>query len=138
MWYTYILKSPKDGQFYVGSTNDLKRRLKEHKNGLCKSTRHRMPVNLEAYIAVQNESVARSLEKYLKSGSGIATLRKRILASEVRSPKDVGGPTPSAIPRQGFGWQAIPAPWLRSSRPVISAIRWRVLLPDGNSRTMEP
>jgi len=85
MWYVYILKSLKDGRLYVGSTNDLKRRFREHKDGLCESTQHLAPVNLEAYIAVRNESVARSLEKYLKSGSGIATLRKRILTSEVRS-----------------------------------------------------
>jgi len=83
MWYEYILKSSKDGQLYVGSTSDLKRRLREHKAGLCVSTRHRRPVTLEAYIAVRDESVARGLETYLKSGSGIATLRKRILASEV-------------------------------------------------------
>jgi putative endonuclease len=83
MWYVYVLKSLKDGQLYVGSTNDLRRRLKEHKDGLCESTRHRRPMNLEAYIAVQNGSVARSLEKYLKSGSGVGTLRKRTLASEV-------------------------------------------------------
>ena len=85
MWYVYILKSLKDEQLYVGSTDDLRRRFREHKDGQCESTRHRRPVNLEAYIAVQNESVARSLEKYLKSGSGIATLRKRILTSGVQS-----------------------------------------------------
>jgi putative endonuclease len=84
MWYVYILKSLKDWQLYVGSTNDLRRRVREHQNGLCESTRYRRPLNLEAYIAVQDESVARNLEKYLKSGSGIATLRKRILPSEVR------------------------------------------------------
>ena len=43
-----------------------------------------MPLDLQAYIAVQEEGTARSLEKYLKTGSGIATLRKRILASEVQ------------------------------------------------------
>ena len=85
MWYVYILKSSKDGKFYVGSTADLKRRFREHKDGLCDSTMHLRPLDLEAYIAVQNESVARDLEKSLKTGSGIATLRKRILTSGVRS-----------------------------------------------------
>jgi predicted GIY-YIG superfamily endonuclease len=84
MWYVYILKSVKDGRLYVGSTDDLKRRFKEHENGLCASTRHRRPLRLEAYVAVRDESAARSLEKYFKTGSGIATLRKRILVSEVR------------------------------------------------------
>ncbi len=84
MWYVYILKSSKDGKYYIGSTNDLRRRVQEHSHGQCESTRRRLPVELEAYIAVKGELAARNLEKYLKSGSGIATLRKRILASEVR------------------------------------------------------
>ena len=84
MWYVYILRSTADDKLYVGSTADLKRRLREHNDGECTSTRHRRPFALEAYVAVQQESTARSLEKYLKSGSGIAILRKRILTSEVR------------------------------------------------------
>ncbi|MCH8947789.1 MAG: GIY-YIG nuclease family protein [Acidobacteria bacterium] len=84
MWYVYILRSSRDGRLYVGSTENLKRRLREHRNGQCSSTRNRRPVTLEAYIAVKQESTARSLETYLKSGSGIATLRKRILTSEAR------------------------------------------------------
>jgi putative endonuclease len=96
MWYVYILRSRKDGWLYVGSTNNLKRRLREHDSGECSSTAHRRPFELEAYIAVQHESIARGLEGYLKSGSGIATLRKRILASE--APGGVGGPCLSAKP----------------------------------------
>ncbi len=83
MWYVYVLASKKDDKLYVGSTNDLKRRLKEHEQGRCESTKCRRPFELQAYIAVKEESVARNLEKYFKTGSGIATLRKRILTSEV-------------------------------------------------------
>ena len=83
MWYVYILKSGLDGQLYVGSTNDLRRRIQEHQNGQCKSTRGRIPLDLAAYVAVKHESTARELEKYFKSGSGKATLRRRILTSEV-------------------------------------------------------
>ena len=84
MWYVYILKSGKDGRYYVGSCGDLRRRLREHNEGHDASTRPRRPLSLEAYIAVREEAVARSLESYLKSGSGIATLRSRILTSEAR------------------------------------------------------
>jgi putative endonuclease len=84
MWFVYILSSKNDGKLYVGSTNDLKRRLEEHRQGQCESTRLRRPLELEAYVAVKEETTARDLEKYLKTGSGIATLRKRILTSEVR------------------------------------------------------
>ncbi len=83
MWYVYILRSTTDGKLYVGSTDDLRRRLGEHEAGQCKSTAYRRPLDLEAYVAVKAEAVARALERYLKSGSGIATLRKRILTSGV-------------------------------------------------------
>ncbi len=84
MWYVYILKSESDGGFYVGSTPDLKRRVRQHRDGECASTKNRQPVELEAYIAVKEETTARDLEKYLKSGSGTATLRKRIVPSEAQ------------------------------------------------------
>ncbi len=32
-YYTYILKSQKDGTLYTGSTNDLRKRLKQHNAG---------------------------------------------------------------------------------------------------------
>ena len=84
MWYVYILKSELDGKLYVGSTDNLKRRLREHEQGRSKFTKNRRPLTLEAYIAVKEETIARSLEEYLKTGSGIATLRKRILTSEAQ------------------------------------------------------
>ncbi|MFA5553783.1 MAG: GIY-YIG nuclease family protein [Phycisphaerae bacterium] len=81
MWYTYILKMA-DGEYYVGSTNDLKRRLQEHSRGRVISSKWRLPVILEAYIASKSETTARNLEKYLKTSSGKAVLRKRILPGE--------------------------------------------------------
>jgi putative endonuclease len=81
MWYVYILRSAADKEFYVGSTNDLTRRLKEHNDGQVTSTKPRIPLQLEAYIAVKDENKARTLEKYLKTGSGQAILQKRILQS---------------------------------------------------------
>lgn len=82
-WYVYILKSKKQKNWvYLGSTNNLKRRISEHKLGLSISTRNFVPVYLSAYIAVKSEKRARDLEKYLKVGSGKAILKKRILADE--------------------------------------------------------
>ena len=81
MWYTYSLKMA-DGEYYVGSSNDLKRRMEEHTGGQEISTKWRIPVILEAYIAVKSEGTACRLEKYLKTSSGKATLMKRILPEE--------------------------------------------------------
>jgi predicted GIY-YIG superfamily endonuclease len=79
MWYVYILKSETDGNLYIGSTNDLKRRIHQHNAGEVASTKPRVPLELQAYVAVQSEDMARSLEQYLKTGSGHAFLYKRIL-----------------------------------------------------------
>jgi predicted GIY-YIG superfamily endonuclease len=81
MWYTYILRMA-DGEYYIGSTNNLKRRMEEHTRGREISTKWRLPAILKAYIAVKSEGTARRLEKYLKTSSGKVTLRKRILPDE--------------------------------------------------------
>ena len=78
MWYVYVLRGRKE-ELYVGSTNDLRRRLSEHERGKTESTRLRAPFRLEAYVAVRDEATARLLEQYFKTGSGKAVLRKRML-----------------------------------------------------------
>ena len=79
MWYVYILRSTIDKNLYVGSTNNIRRRLTEHNSGKVGSTRRRIPLSLEAYIAVKDQTKAIELEQYFKTGSGRALLQKRIL-----------------------------------------------------------
>lgn len=79
MFYMYILKSEKDGKCYMGSTNDLERRINEHNTGLVFSTKARIPLELVYYEAYKSESDARIREKNLKLRSrSFAQLRKRI------------------------------------------------------------
>ena len=70
MYYVYVLLSEKDGRFYTGSTNDLKRRLDEHNARKVESTKRRKPFLLVYYEACIDEKDARQREKYLKSGMG--------------------------------------------------------------------
>jgi putative endonuclease len=79
MWYVYIIKSAMDNELYIGSTKNINRRLSEHNSGKVDSTKNRVPLKLEAYIAVKDQSKAVELEYYLKTGSGKAILKKRIL-----------------------------------------------------------
>ena len=51
MYYTYVLLSGKDGDFYTGFTKDLKSRFEQHKRGKVDSTRHRAPLELVYYEA---------------------------------------------------------------------------------------
>jgi predicted GIY-YIG superfamily endonuclease len=76
MWYVYFLRLAND-DIYVGSTNDLKRRFASHANGQIASTKSNLPAKLQAYVAVETEVIARSLERYFKSGSGKAVAMKR-------------------------------------------------------------
>lgn len=77
MYYVYILKlANKD--FNIGRTDDLKRRIYEHKAGQVNTTKISLPIKLVNYIAFENKNKSIIFEKYLKSGSGIA-FRKRHL-----------------------------------------------------------
>jgi putative endonuclease len=82
-WYAYALVTQRHDFIYVGSTNNVERRLEEHNEGRVQSTKPYRPLSLGAYIAVPSERRARELEAYLKKGSGKAILRNRILADEV-------------------------------------------------------
>ena len=46
MPYTYILQSQSNGRYYVGSTNDIARRLSEHLRAHSLATRGRGPWKL--------------------------------------------------------------------------------------------
>jgi putative endonuclease len=76
LWYVYFLELS-NGDIYVGSTNDLRRRFSTHQKGGVASTCRYLPAILRAYVAVADEASARSLERYFKSGSGKAFAKKR-------------------------------------------------------------
>ncbi|MDO8590716.1 MAG: GIY-YIG nuclease family protein [bacterium] len=79
MNYTYVLKSRKDLQLYIGSTNDLRKRFRQHNNGEVFSTKSRRPFELIYYEAYKAESDARKREQSLKLRSrAFAQLKKRI------------------------------------------------------------
>ena len=79
MYYTYVLQSEADGQFYTGYTQDLKLRFDQHNKGQVESTKRRLPLKLIYYEACINEKDAQQREKYLKSGMGKRFLRNRLM-----------------------------------------------------------
>lgn len=82
MYYLYILKSKRDGKMYIGSTNDLRRRFKEHNDGKVFSTKSRRPFSVVYYEAYKSEKDARLREKNLKLRSRAYTqLKQRIKLS---------------------------------------------------------
>ena len=88
MYYTYILRNNVTNRYYIGYSPDLKSRLVKHKGGKVLSTKSNLNYELEWYCAFQTQSQALMFEKYLKTGSGIAFMKKRFFKSNVALEKD--------------------------------------------------
>ncbi|MGC9048837.1 MAG: GIY-YIG nuclease family protein [Patescibacteria group bacterium] len=54
--WAYILKSKKDHKLYIGSTDDLRKRLKQHNQGKVVSTKLHVPFELIYYEAYKSEN----------------------------------------------------------------------------------
>ena len=80
-YYVYILKSKKDSdRFYVGYTTNLENRMEQHNNPKASTyTRQYAPWELETYVVFEDKELAQQFEIYLKSHSGMAFLRKRLI-----------------------------------------------------------
>jgi len=78
MFNVYVMQSLKDGGFYTGYSDDLKRRFAEHGNGAVISTRNRLPVKLVYYEASCNQQDALHREKYLKTAWGKRYIKTRL------------------------------------------------------------
>jgi predicted GIY-YIG superfamily endonuclease len=81
MHYVYLLQSRSHpAQQYLGLTRDLRRRLQQHNNATSPHTKKFRPWDLIAYFAFGTETTAAKFEKYLKSGSGRAFVRRHFRA----------------------------------------------------------
>jgi len=78
MYYTYVLQSKKDMDFYTGFTKNLKLRFEQHNKELVESTKDRGPFELIYYEACLDQEDATRREKYLKSFHGKMFLRRRL------------------------------------------------------------
>ena len=77
--YVYIIQSQMHPErHYIGLTNDIDRRLKEHNAGHSSHTRKYRPWKMKTYLAFNNPDKAAEFEKYLKSASGRAFAKKRL------------------------------------------------------------
>ncbi len=82
MFYVYALKSRKDNNLYIGFTDNLERRIKEHNNGSVASTKSRRPFELVYCEGYRAEKDARYREINLKLRSrALVQLKKRIQES---------------------------------------------------------
>jgi len=84
MFYVYVLKSARDGSLYIGYTDDLRRRFREHNKGESYATKLRAPFELVYYEAYKSKSDAKHREQSLKRfAQAHKALRERIKNSLV-------------------------------------------------------
>jgi putative endonuclease len=77
MYYVYLLQSASHPtQPYVGLTDNLRKRFQDHNGGRCRHTSKFRPWILVAYFAFNQRHIAVGFEKYLKSGSGRAFVKR--------------------------------------------------------------
>ena len=80
MHVVYILRSiSHPDRLYIGLTTDLEKRLKSHNDDTSTYSKRYSPWELEASINLKDKKVTEDLERYLKTGSGSAFMKKRLL-----------------------------------------------------------
>jgi putative endonuclease len=77
MYYVYVLLQ-NNGNLYTGSTDNLKRRFKDHEQGKVVSTKYNRPVKLILYEGYLFEKDAKRREKYLKTSDGKRDIKRQL------------------------------------------------------------
>ncbi len=83
MYYTYILQNSISLRYYIGSTNDLDRRLNEHSRGQTRSTKQKGSWKL-IYVEKHLDYIqAKKREKVIKSYKGGNAFKKLLTKNAV-------------------------------------------------------
>jgi putative endonuclease len=78
VFYVYVLRSQSDSGFYIGFSDNLRARLRQHQDGESLATKSRGPWKLIYYEAYTEREDAEGREKFLKSGAGRRFLRTQL------------------------------------------------------------
>ena len=89
MFYNYVLMSEMNGELYIGFTNDLRKRLQEHNQGLNFSTKRYIPWKVIYYEACLDKDDAVRRERYLKTTQGSRLVKRRLKEYIYKSRKNL-------------------------------------------------
>jgi predicted GIY-YIG superfamily endonuclease len=78
MQFVYILKCV-DGDLYIGCAENIDERMNRHNTGQVPATKSRLPIELISFTAIHDKYKAFEFEKYLKSGSGHAFIKRHLV-----------------------------------------------------------
>lgn len=79
MFYTYILKSLKDGSYYYGSSSNVEERLKQYNTGKSKYTKGHRPFKIHYFELYQSKKEAIARERFFKSKEGYKCLKENVI-----------------------------------------------------------
>ena len=91
MYYTYILKSLKNGKYYIGSANNVDERLIQHNNGKVKSTRFDRPWKIVHLECFSTRAGAVRRERQIKSWKNRVAIERLINNAEHRGSSIASG-----------------------------------------------
>ena len=86
MFFVYVLRSEMNGYFYVGMTENIQVRIRQHNAGQTKSTKAFRPWVLFFFEEFETRIEARKREVYLKSGTGKEYIKSKWSGSTVGCP----------------------------------------------------
>ena len=79
MYHVYLLKSKENSSLYIGYTNNIKRRLEEHNEGLVGYTKKHIPwalIYYETFLSLEDAKARENSLKYF--GKAYGQLKHRI------------------------------------------------------------
>ncbi len=85
MYYVYILKSSRFDASYIGKTNNIVRRLREHNGGSSRSTKRYAPWHLVYFEGYRDNVDADDREKKLKQFGKVYSQLKRRISRSLKS-----------------------------------------------------
>ncbi|MDP2911082.1 MAG: GIY-YIG nuclease family protein [Candidatus Omnitrophota bacterium] len=80
MFFTYVLKSKKNGKLYTGHTENLEKRILEHNTKIDKTKFSCIngPWELMFFETFDTRAIAIKHEKFLKTGKGREYIKKKL------------------------------------------------------------
>lgn len=76
MYVIYFIIDEDSGKTYIGFSDNIARRLCEHKQGKVKTTKSFVKIRCCILERIENLSIARKRERYWKAGSGRKKIKK--------------------------------------------------------------
>ncbi|MBI4122903.1 MAG: GIY-YIG nuclease family protein [Parcubacteria group bacterium] len=78
MHTVYILRSERDGNLYIGCTEDLNKRIAIHQSGRVRSTKNRLPIKLIYSEQYEDKYEAFRIERFYKTAKGKRALKAKM------------------------------------------------------------